>query len=253
MLVLLALVASAVISSAHPAERRQVGQVITSCSVPGTAALTFDDGPYIYLNQIVDTLDANNATGTFFFNGNNFDCIYDLDASARVQYAYSHGHQVASHTWSHPDLATLDAAEIDNQFFLLQQAIQRLTGAVPAFMRPPFGSYNDLVLQEAGNFGLIVTLWDLELSLLFSDHSGDATGASVQQSESIYEAVISQNPPSILTLNHETVASTASDLLPFAITSLRNAGYNLVSVADCLGVAPYQSVGAPGVRDAALA
>ncbi len=31
----------------HPT-KRQTGGVITSCTVPNTAALTFDDGPYIY-------------------------------------------------------------------------------------------------------------------------------------------------------------------------------------------------------------
>ena len=29
--------------------RQGLAQVITSCTVPNTAALTFDDGPYIYL------------------------------------------------------------------------------------------------------------------------------------------------------------------------------------------------------------
>ena len=40
------------VSDALPARSvrpRQLGQVITSCTVPNTAALTFDDGPYIYI------------------------------------------------------------------------------------------------------------------------------------------------------------------------------------------------------------
>ncbi|EEB99547.1 hypothetical protein MPER_00759, partial [Moniliophthora perniciosa FA553] len=47
------------------------GKVVTKCVKPGTAALTFDDGPYKYLTQFVDTLDRHNAKGTFFLNGNN--------------------------------------------------------------------------------------------------------------------------------------------------------------------------------------
>ncbi len=35
------------------------------------------------------------------------DCIYNGDAMARVKYAYSHGHMIGSHTWSHSNLATL--------------------------------------------------------------------------------------------------------------------------------------------------
>jgi hypothetical protein len=34
-------------------------------------------------------------------------CIYDPDQVKRVKYAYSKGHQVASHTWAHLNLTTL--------------------------------------------------------------------------------------------------------------------------------------------------
>ncbi len=35
------------------------GTIIESCTVPGTVALTFDDGPYIYTSQNLDTLKNN--------------------------------------------------------------------------------------------------------------------------------------------------------------------------------------------------
>lgn len=34
-------------------------------------------------------------------------CIYDTEMAKRVKYSYDHGHQVASHTWAHKNLATL--------------------------------------------------------------------------------------------------------------------------------------------------
>lgn len=43
-----------------------VSSVITSCTKPNTAAFTFDDGPFIYGNEIVDILDAAGAKGTWF-------------------------------------------------------------------------------------------------------------------------------------------------------------------------------------------
>ncbi|KAG2018459.1 chitin deacetylase [Coprinopsis cinerea AmutBmut pab1-1] len=51
--------------------RQSAGEVVTQCTEPNTVALTFDDGPFIYLNEIVDTLTEAGANGTFFFNGNN--------------------------------------------------------------------------------------------------------------------------------------------------------------------------------------
>ena len=36
------------------------------------------------------------------------DCIYTADQAKRVKYAYDKGHQVASHTWAHKNLTTLN-------------------------------------------------------------------------------------------------------------------------------------------------
>lgn len=45
------------------------GTVITQCSRPGVMALTFDDGPYIYEQQLVQRLNAAGAKATFFVTG----------------------------------------------------------------------------------------------------------------------------------------------------------------------------------------
>ncbi len=38
-------------------------------------------------------------------------------------------------------------------------------------------------------------------------------------------------------------------VLPYVIDRLQAAGYRLVTLAECLGEAPYQSVGSPGTPD----
>jgi peptidoglycan/xylan/chitin deacetylase (PgdA/CDA1 family) len=61
----------AALASGHAVGKRAPsGQIITSCTVPGTIALTFDDGPYIYSQEIVDALTAAGHRATFFQNGN---------------------------------------------------------------------------------------------------------------------------------------------------------------------------------------
>src|ERR1700760_3802795 len=45
------------------------GTIITSCKDTSTIALTFDDGPYIYTQSIVDQLTAAGHQATFFQNG----------------------------------------------------------------------------------------------------------------------------------------------------------------------------------------
>lgn len=222
-------------------QKRQLAQVVSSCTQPNTVALTFDDGPWEYAEVVSDALTSKGIKGTFFYNGNNYECIYDQAEIDRVKYVYNAGHQVASHTWSHADLTTLTWDQIHDEMWRVEQALQRIVGVVPAFMRPPYGNYNDLVLQASYIRGQKVVLWDFD--------SGDSVGASVQDSESTYDSTISQHPSTLLALNHETYETTAYDVLPYAIEKLQAAGYNMVTLAECLGESPYQSVGNAGVDD----
>lgn len=228
-------VALGAVAQARPYQRQASAQVITSCSRPNTAAITFDDGPYTWTRSIVDKLNAAGAKGTFFVNGNNFGCIYSY--ADNLKYAYDQGHQIASHTWSHPHLPTLSASQIEDEFTRINTAIEGITGAVPAFIRPPYGEYNQDVQDVAGSLGQTVVTWDLD--------SGDAAGASVSQSLETYTALVNQSPNSILTLNHETHSSTGNELLDPIIQLFQASGYSLVTVAECVGMDPYLSQGQP--------
>ncbi|KAK0236198.1 carbohydrate esterase family 4 protein [Armillaria nabsnona] len=225
-----------------PQSKRQEAQVVYGCTVPNTVALTFDDGPWVYLYDVSKALVAKGAKGTFFFNGNNYACIYDADEQKRVKYAYDNGHQVASHTWSHSDLTTLSWDQIHDEMWRVELALQRILGVVPAFMRPPYGNYNDLVRSASYIRGQKLVIWDFD--------SGDSVGASVAESKSRYDQAISQHPDTLLPLNHETIETTVHQVLPYVIDRLQAAGYRLVTLAECLGEAPYQSVGSPGTPDA---
>jgi peptidoglycan/xylan/chitin deacetylase (PgdA/CDA1 family) len=218
-------------------KRQTTPTLITSCTVPNTAALTFDDGPYMWIKNISDQLYEAGARGTFFVNGNNWDCIYSEDNVLGVQYAYAHEHQIASHTWSHPYLTSLSATDIGAQFDQINQALQRVLGLTPAFMRPPYGAYNDEILQIVGQRNQTPITWDFD--------SGDSTGFTPAQSMAAYDKLVQSHPSTILTLNHETYEGTITTVLPHAISVLKAAGYQLVTVAQCLDMPPYLSVELP--------
>ncbi|KAJ3501253.1 hypothetical protein NMY22_g18989 [Coprinellus aureogranulatus] len=243
------------------AQRRQAGQVITQCTVPGTVAMTFDDGPYEYTKEIVDLLKSYDATATFFFSeprfsqsqnaksnplvqfadGNNYDCIYDYASSQRVKYVYKNGMHVASHTWSHGDLASMDSRHIHQEMYRLEKALMKIVGVTPAFMRPPYGSYNSYVLDAAYMRGQAVVMWDFD--------SEDSMGATPEESIRSYEQKIGEHPGTMLLLNHETYGTTARQVLPAILPQLKEAGYRIVDVATCLGLPQYQEVTTPSPRD----
>ena len=95
------------------------------CVKPNTVALTFDDGPREFTEQMLDTLKQYNFTATFFVTGNNFGkgAIDTTPTwSNLIQRMIAEGHQVASHTWSHYNLSGL------NQTARLQQVRFTLAG-----------------------------------------------------------------------------------------------------------------------------
>ena len=114
----------------------------------------------------------------------------------RVQYAYGKGHMVASHTWDHADLTTLNSTQITAELQKNELAFQRLLGVTPAFLRPPYGNYNNLSRQIAAERGYKMVTWDFD--------SGDSTGSTAAQSNAAYDALVKQHPSTILALNHET-------------------------------------------------
>ncbi|KAF9004864.1 carbohydrate esterase family 4 protein [Hymenopellis radicata] len=238
----ISLTLTALVSGSAVPMRRQAGQAFTSCSVPNTAAITFDDGPFTWTREIVDMLDAKGAKGTFFVNGHNYECIYGDEASDHIRYAYGQGHQIASHTWAHKNLASISREEVDSEMTGVDQALERIIGASPAMMRPPYGAYNDDVLSVAAAHNQVVVTWDFD--------SQDSAGVPAGQSNAMYDGLVGGRPGSILTLNHETYESTVREVLPHAIDALQSAGYKLVTVAECLGLEAYTKVGAPGTPDA---
>ncbi|TEB33633.1 carbohydrate esterase family 4 protein [Coprinellus micaceus] len=221
---------------------RAPAQVITKCTVANTVALTFDDGPYQYMREVVRQIEAAGGKTTFFVNGKNWGCIYDNDNASALKYAYDRGHQIASHTWSHKDLTTLTWDQIHHEMWLTEQAITRITGGVPAWMRPPYGNHNSLVREASGVRNQTIALWDFD--------SGDSTGSSVSAQKTKYTNIANSRPSTILSLQHEVHRSSVYEVLPHAISVLRAKGYRFVTLADCLGRNKYQRTGAPEARNA---
>jgi len=75
--------------------------------------------------------------------------------------------------------------------------------------------------------------------------TGDADGNTTAQSEAVYTDVANAKVKNALILEHETEETTATVLVPFALNLFQSKGYNLVTMAECLGVDPYQAIGVP--------
>jgi len=127
---------------------------------------------------------------------------------------------------------------------LTEIALKKIIGAVPKYMRPPFGAYNNNVREVAQEFGYKMVTWDLDTE------DGDRSGKDVPYAEKQYTNY--KKMPGGIALNHSPYESTVKQVVPFAIKNLKAKGYKLVSVAECLGYKPsdwYKTVGKPSKKD----
>ncbi|KAI9017009.1 chitin deacetylase-like protein [Gaertneriomyces semiglobifer] len=204
--------------------------MITKCTVPGTAAITFDDGPYIWDQELLDQLAAAGMKATFFLNGNHWGCIFDYAAIVKKMVAA--GHQVASHTWSHRNIPDLTNNQLNYQIRRLEDSLMKILGYAPRYMRPPYGAMTDARLAQLSKLGQRVIHWD--------SSSEDANGYSVEQSKTALTRDI--NNGGTIILNHNVKETTVKQLVPWFIKTFGKK-YKWVTVAECLGdKEPYAKV-----------
>ena len=72
------------------------------------------------------------------------------------------GHETATHSATHPHMASLDKKSIKKELVSSVQAIENVTGKKVELFRAPYGEYNDLVINTAKSLGLYTIQWDVD-------------------------------------------------------------------------------------------
>ncbi|MFD1149193.1 polysaccharide deacetylase family protein [Saccharothrix hoggarensis] len=140
------------VASAAPAAPR------AAAACTGYVALTFDDGPSPqFTRQLLSALNSVGARATFFDLGSKVQQYPDL---ARATTAA--GMWVGNHSWSHPYLTRLSAADLTRELSTTSTAIRNATGQSPTLFRPPYGDTNHTVQSEARRLGMAQVLWSVD-------------------------------------------------------------------------------------------
>ncbi|UKZ51156.1 hypothetical protein TrVGV298_004912 [Trichoderma virens] len=213
-------------------------ETITQCDSPGLVALTFDDGPYEFTNQLLDVLDEYNVKATFFIAGKNRGKGRIDDESTpwpdilrRMRKA---GHQLASHTWTHRNLNGVSMKIQRTEMIYNEMAFRNILGFVPTYMRPPF-------LECSMSSGCIETMEDLGYHIISTnldtkDYENDDP-VLIQKSKDKFSSMQSpdESSHSYIVLAHDVHYQTVITLTKYMIETSRSRGYKLVTVGECLG------------------
>ncbi|KAI8369455.1 uncharacterized protein BYT42DRAFT_584541 [Radiomyces spectabilis] len=222
------------IEAAPTLVRRQVVRGSVQYCKPGQVALTYDDGPYQYTSALVDLLDKHQIRATFFINSRNFWELSDnIEAQNAVAKAFKSGHQIASHTYSHAHLTQISEQEVETEMLALDRQIIDITGKRPAFMRPPYGEYNDRTVDQLNNMGYTVVMWNM-------DTKDYETHDLKQEMDHVHRA-LNDNSGGYISLAHDVFEQTSTELTEQMIKELGAKGFKFVTVAECFGLPPYMA------------
>lgn len=175
---------------------------------------TFDDGPSEYTLPILDVLEEYESTATFFMLGNRMK--YD---EATVKKVFNSNSEVASHTYSHKDLTSLEINEAIEEINTANIIFNQITNDGVKYIRPPYGNYNDMILE---NINLPLVLWNV-----------DSKDWLVRDSNKIYNNVINNACDGCIVLFHDSYEETY-EAIKLLIPKLNELGYNVVSVSDLI-------------------
>jgi peptidoglycan/xylan/chitin deacetylase (PgdA/CDA1 family) len=210
-----ALFAASVFGSVLDKRAQQYGVVITACTTPGVVAVSFDDGPSIYTESVLDKFKAAGQRATFFVNGLNYGSIYDYGSTLKRMVA--EGHQIGSHTWDHADLTTLSAAGVTSEMTQLENAMMSLVGFFPFYMRPPYLATNSVVLSTLAALKYVVVSINID-TLDWQNTSPTLIQQSVANFKNGLDAGGS------ISLEHDPLVNTANTLVPAILQELANRG-----------------------------
>lgn len=121
-------------------------------------ALTFDDGPHPEATpRVLDVLAEMETRATFFVLAD--ELVARPELARRLA---SEGHEVAVHGRRHRPHPLRTPAAIVADLIHARREVERLTGTVPRFWRPPHGIPTTTGLLCAGRLGLRPVLWTAE-------------------------------------------------------------------------------------------
>lgn len=183
-------------------------------------ALTFDGA---WGNEdtgnILDVLEKHNVRVTFFMTGGWVESYPD-----DVKKIIEAGHDFGNHSENHKQMSQLSAEECREEIMTVHNRVKDLTGYEMTLFRPPYGDYNNTLVETVKECGYQCIQWDVD-SLDWKDYGV----------ESIIDTVCNHKHlgPGSIILCHNGAKYTAQ-ALDTLISNLKAAGYTIVPVSELI-------------------
>lgn len=172
--------------------------------------------------QLIDVLSKYHAKATFFIVGEWVDKYPES-----VKALHDAGHSIQNHSDAHKHLPKLSRSEIIQDLNVCNDKIEKITGVRPTLVRPPYGDYDNAVIEAVSAVPMTAVQWDVD--------SLDWKGL---EAEEIYQKVVPKVRNGSIILFHNAAKHTP-EALPAIIEALQKEGYTLVTVEELLHKGDY--------------
>ncbi len=169
--------------------------------------------------KILEILKKHDVHVTFFMTGGWVE-NYPDDVKAIL----AAGHDLGNHSENHKNMSQLSDAEKKEELMKVHDKVRTLTGYEMFLFRPPYGDYDNAVVNVAKDCGYYTIQWDVD-SLDWKDYGVDSIIKTVTEHKHLGNGSI------ILCHNGAKYTAQALDTL---ITKLKEKGYTFVPVSELI-------------------
>ena len=169
--------------------------------------------------QILEILQKHDVRVTFFMTGGWVES-YPEDVKAIL----AAGHDLGNHSENHKNMSQLSDEQKKEELMKVHEKVQTLTGYEMFLFRPPYGDYDNAVVNVAKECGYYTIQWDVD-SLDWKDYGVESIIKTVTEHKHLGNGSI------ILCHNGAKYTAQALDEL---ITTLKKKGYTFVPVSELI-------------------
>lgn len=167
---------------------------------------------------ILEILKKENVKASFFMVGQWAEKFPDS-----VKLIANDGHDIANHGYSHLKMSTIGKEKCKSEIELCNKKLEEIAGVKVKLFRPPYGDYNNLVIDTCNELGCYPIQWNIDSLDWKREMSRQA----------ILDRILKKTKPGSIILFHNDTQYTV-ELLPKIISELKSEGLLFAPVSEMI-------------------